>query len=142
MPLMYSILKNINWREDTEKWAKTPSVDPTFSYAAMQKRMQTIRKILGRPDPGPEPPKSGRIPVKNPPLEDDQPKISMGEEERVSLGQIQGDLRSWWKGNEENKFYERLAKMKTRMGNDLDDADVYDFWIDEWTRKVKELAKV
>lgn len=137
-----SILKNINWSKENEKWAKTPSVDPTFSWEAMQKRIKTIRKVLGRPDPGPAPKKPGRTPLDNPPLEPDTSKLQMGEEDEVSLGQIQGDLRSWWKGDEENKFYERLARMKTKMGDDLDEADVYDFWIDEWSRKVKEIAKV
>ena len=82
------------------------------------------------------------MPLDNPPLEEDGTKMMMGEEDEVSLGQIQGDLRSWWKGDEEDKFYERLAKMKTKMGADLDEADVYDFWIDEWSRKVKEVAKI
>ena len=137
-----SILKSIDWSKDNEKWAKTPNVDPTFSWEAMQKRIKTIRQILGRPDPGPAPEKPERVPLDNPPLEEDITKHQMTEEDEVSLGQIQGDLRSWWKGDEENKFHERLARMKTKMGDDLEDGDVYDFWIDEWSRKVKEIAKV
>jgi hypothetical protein len=137
-----SILKNIDWSKDNEKWAKTPSVDTTFSWEAMQNRIKTMRKILGRPDPGPTPEKPARKPVDDLPLEDDITKHQMTEEDEISLGQIQGDLRTWWKGGEETKFYERLAKMKTKMGDDLDDGDVYDFWIDEWSKKVKEIAKV
>ena len=101
-----------------------------------------MRKILGRPDPGPTSEKPARKPLDHLPLEDDITKHQMTEEDEVSLGQIQGDLRTWWKGDEETKFYERLAKMKTKMGDDLDDGDVYDFWIDEWSKKVKEIAKV
>jgi len=137
-----SILKSIDWSKDNEKWAKTPSADPTFSWEAMQKRIKTIRKVLGRPDPGPQPEKPGRTPLDNPPLEPDRSTHMIGEEEEVSLGQIQGDLRTWWKGDEEAKFLERLARLKTKMGDDIDETVVYDFWIDEWSRKVKEIAKV
>jgi len=56
----------------------------------------------------------------------------------LSLGEIQSDLRLWWKGTEEQSFYERLAKFKAKLGDDLADSDVYDFWIEEWSRKVRD----
>jgi hypothetical protein len=107
----------------------------------MQKRMKTIREILGRPDPGTQPEPPERKPLDNPPLEADHGKQQIREEDLVSLGQIQGDLRAWWKGDEESRFYEKLARMKTELGDELAESDVYDFWIDEWSRKVKDIAK-
>jgi hypothetical protein len=34
------------------------------------------------------------------------------------------------------------TRYKTKMGDELMEGDVYDFWIEEWSRKVKEIAKL
>lgn len=77
-----------------------------------------------------------------PVFEDDLSEKVMSEDERLSLGDLQGDLRGWWKGNEESAFYERLAKFKAERGDDLMDAEEYDFWVDEWTRRFKDVSKI
>ena len=65
----------------------------------------------------------------------------MTDEEQIQLGDLQGDLRGWWKGGEETAFYERLAKFKAKQGDDLMESEVYDFWVDEWTKKFQEISK-
>jgi hypothetical protein len=74
-------------------------------------------------------------------FEDDVEGRVMTEDEHLSLGDLQSDLRGWWKGSEEAAFYERLAKFKAKAGGDLIDSEEYDFWIDEWSRKVKDISQ-
>jgi len=64
----------------------------------------------------------------------------MTEEDHVSLGELQADLRGWWTPLEEKSFHERLAKHKEKMGEELMDSDVYDFWIDEWASIAKRMS--
>ena len=135
-----SILKNMPWSKEAEKWAKTaPGSDPADSDSAIQNRIKQIRDILKRPDPPSTPPKTVNA---SPVIEEDTSEGELTSEDRLSLGELQGDLRGWWKGNEEQVFYERLAKFKAKRGEGLMEAEVYDFWIEEWSRKVKEIAKL
>ena len=140
-----SILKNMPWSKEAETWAKEAmDTDPTTSDAAIQSRIKKIRDILKRPDPSSSsssPPKTidaGRPTT----FEKDTSERELGDDDRVSLGEVQADLRGWWKGNEEQVFHEKLARYKTKMGDELMEGDVYDFWIEEWSRKVKEIAKL
>lgn len=71
-------------------------------------------------------------------LEDDTTEEELNDEDEMSLGEVQSDLRGWWKGNEEEVFYERLARFKAQKGGGLTEDDLFDLWIDEWSRKVKE----
>jgi hypothetical protein len=136
-----SILKNLPWSNETTKWAQSDAADPSTSDDAIQERMKAIRDILKRPDPVLSNTNSRTINAK-PIFEDDTTDRNMNEEDELSLGEIQGDLRGWWKGGEEADFYERLSKFKSKKGDDLMDGDVYDFWIDEWSSKVKQISKL
>jgi hypothetical protein len=111
--------------------------DPSTSAEAIQERIKTIRDILKRPDPLPSHPSSPSSPL----LENDTTDRELTPDDQLSLAEIQSDLRAWWNGVEEVAFHERLAKFKSAAGDGLLEADVYDFWIDEWSRKVKEIAK-
>lgn len=134
-----SILKNLPWSKEAEKWAKTaPGSDPTDSDSAIQNRIKQIRDILKRPSPQSAPKTVNASPI----FEKDTSEGELTSEDRLSLGEVQGDLRGWWKGNEEEVFYGRLARFKAKRGEELMEAEVYDFWIEEWSRKVKEIAKV
>jgi hypothetical protein len=44
---------------------------------------------------------------------------------------LHADLKGWWIGDEQDKFYKALKDFKTSRGVDLRDGDVYSFWIDE-----------
>jgi hypothetical protein len=136
-----SILKNLPWSKETTKWAQSDAADPSTSGDAIQERMKTIRDILRRPVPGSSNTDNATINAK-PIFEDDTSDRVMSEDDELSLGEIQGDLRGWWKGGEESDFYERLANFKAKRGDDLLDGDVYDFWIEEWSNKVKQLSKL
>ena len=121
-----------------DEWAQVPSIDPSTTDEAIQKRMKTIGDILKRPDPGVK--ASNNRTVGRPTYEEDQTDRYMSKEDHLSMGEMQMDLRLWWKGNEEPEFYERLAKFKADKGDEILDGDVYNFWIEEWSRKVKELS--
>ena len=137
----FSILKNLPWSKETTKWAQSDAADPSTSGDAIQERMKAIRDILRRPDPVSS--KTDNRTINSKPIfETDTSDRQMSEDDELSLGEIQGDLRGWWKGGEEAAFYERLAKFKAKQGDDLMDGDVYDFWIDEWSRKVKQISKL
>lgn len=136
-----SILKNLPWSEEATKWAHSDAADPSTSDEAIQERMKAIRDILRRPDPVVSNKSPGTINAR-PILEPDTTDRNMNEEDELSLGEIQGDLRGWWKGGEEADFYERLSKFKSKKEDDLMDGDEYDFWIDEWSRKVRHISKL
>ena len=95
---------------------------------------------MSRPSPS-EKPVQETSPQVQPEFQEDQTDKLMTEDDRLSLEQIQSDLRTLWKGNEEVTFYEKLAKFKKEKGEDLFESDVYDVWIDEWTRKMQETNK-
>jgi hypothetical protein len=97
--------------------------------------MKTIREILNRPSPASSAPAS-EPELSNPVYEKDTTDKEMPED--ISLGEIQADLRRWWKGDEEQRFYEKLAIFKAKLGDDLADSDVFEYWIAEWTRKMRE----
>ena len=140
----YSILKNLPWSEENTKWAQSRAIDPAYSSDAINERIKKIREILKRPDPGSNPSKAtldGTNLNPNPLLEEDVTDQQLSEKDQTSLGDIQGDLRSWWSEGEEAAFYERLAKFKAKMGDKFIDRDIYDLWIEEWARKVKEVSK-
>lgn len=109
-----------------------------MSSEAIQKRMKAMQEILRRPDPGR---KSKTIDAK-PVFEEDKTDKYMNEEDHLSLGEVQADLRGWWNGGEEAAFHKRLGEFRARKGDEILDGDVYDFWIEEWTRKVKEISKI
>lgn len=131
-----SILKNLPWSPETTKWANSDPVDPSSSSEAIQERIKTIRDILRRPDPVDASSSMQGTEYPDPVFEEDTTDQVRNDE--LSLGEIQADLRGWWKGGEEQEFYERLATFKAKLGDDLADSDVYEYWIDEWTRKMKE----
>ena len=116
-------------------WAQTSGSDPSLSKEAIQERIKTIREIISRPENTSSEPEN--VNSTNPILEKDTTDRQMTGDDEVSLAEIQSDLRRWWMGNEEEQFHERLAKFKAKKANDLWDGDVYDFWIDEWARKLK-----
>jgi len=128
-------VKNLPWSPETTKWAQTDSADPSTSPEAIQERMKTIRDILNRPSPVSSAPAS-EPELSNPVYEKDTTDKEMPED--ISLGEIQADLRRWWKGDEEQRFYEKLAIFKAKLGDDLADSDVFEYWIAEWTRKMRE----
>jgi hypothetical protein len=109
-----------------------------MSSDAIQKRMRAMQEILRRPDPGRKPKTIDAKPV----FEEDKTDKYMNEEDHLSLGEVQSDLRGWWNGGEEAAFYKRLGEFRARKGDEILDGDVYDFWIEEWTRKVKEISKI
>jgi hypothetical protein len=143
--LTNSILKNIPWSEEVTKWAQTSSIDPEMSRAGVEKRMEAIREILKRPDPGPKTPKSdssSRVRGEKPVLEEDTTGHVLDYEDEMPLREVQADLRGWWKEGEDIAFYERLARLKASKGESTSNEDIYDLWFEEWTRKVKEKAKL
>jgi hypothetical protein len=144
-----SILDKLPMSEERKKWEeimRNPyATDPNSSNEAVQSRLTTVRDILRRPDPRRDPDHVASDERKinpNPELEEDITDQYMSEEDRMSLREVQTDLKEWWKGSEEADFHERLEKFKAKKGDNLFDAEVYDFWIDEWTRKVKEISNI
>lgn len=116
-----------------------------MSRAGVEKRMEAIRDILKRPDPGAKTAKSdssSHIGIAKPILEEDSTGHLFDNEDEMPLGEVQADLRGWWKEGEDIAFYERLAKLKAIKGDGATSEDIYDLWFEEWTRKVKEVAKL
>ena len=115
-----------------------------MSTEAIEERLNTIQDILRRPDPGAPtssmPQSGGKTIDSKPVLEEDQTDRLMNEEDHLSLEEIQNDLKEWWTGEEKSSFYQRLAGFKASKGNRLVEEDVYEYWISEWTRKIKELS--
>jgi hypothetical protein len=134
-PIIYSsILKDIPWSKEMTKWAQSSASDPSLSNEAIQDRIKTIREIMSRPD---DPPSTGSSQRFGKPVLDEDSTDSSD----VSLSEIQSDLRRWWKNDEEARFYERLADYKVKIGDDIVDADIYNFWIDEWASRAKNIVK-
>ena len=130
------------WSKEADKWSQSSSLDPSDTDSAIQDRIKKIRDIISRPDPVPtssNPPKTVNA---APAFEQDAGERDLTANDRVSLRAIQRDLKGWWKGNEEPIFLDRLARFKTKQGYELMDTEVYDFWIEEWSRKVREIAKL
>jgi hypothetical protein len=116
-----------------------------MSRTGVEKRMEAIREILKRPDPRLKAAKSdsnSRVRDAKPILEEDTTGHFLDDEGEMPLGEVQADLRGWWKEGEDIAFYERLAKLKATKGESTMNEDIYDLWFEEWTRKVKEAAKL
>jgi hypothetical protein len=43
--------------------------------------------------------------------------------------------------NEEARFYEYLADYKVKKGEDIVDVDIYNFWINKWASRAKNIVK-
>jgi hypothetical protein len=108
---------------------------------AIEERLKTIQDILRRPDPGDKSSQSGKTIDAKPVIEEDQTHRLMNEEDELSLGEMQNDLQEWWTVDEKSNFYQRLAGFKAAKGNRLLAEDVYEYWVAEWTRKIKEVSR-
>lgn len=104
---------------------------------AIEHRLKSIQEILRRPDPGTRKPKAAE-----PVLEKDMTHQYLSRDDRISLDLLKKDLRGWWRPAEESAFMGRLNKLRGEKGDEWADADVYDLWIEEWTRKSKERGGV
>ena len=105
-----------------------------MTQEAVEHRLKSIQEILRRPDPGTQKPKQTQ-----PTLEKDETHQYMSADDRLSLDDFQKDLRGMWRPEEEKDFMARLNKLRGEKGDDWADAEIYDLWIEEWSRKVKEL---
>jgi len=132
--LRSSILKALPWSKANSAWAESGSPDPSMTQEAIEHRLKSIQEILRRPDPGTQKPKQTQ-----PTLEKDETHQYMSAEDRLSLDDFKKDLRDMWRPGEEKDFMTRLNKLRGEKGDDWADAEIYDLWIDEWSRKVKEL---
>jgi hypothetical protein len=136
-----SIMKSLPWDKKAEQWAKQDLSDPLSSDYEVQERIKKIKKILSRPDPVSPSPQQPNTVNASSALEDDTTEQELSEDDEMSLGEVQSDLRGWWKGNEEEVFYERLARFKAQKEGGLTEDNEFDFWIDEWSKKVKQMSK-
>jgi hypothetical protein len=98
---------------------------------AIEHRLKSIQNILRRPDPGAPKPKSPR-------MDKDETDQYMSADDRLSLDEIKKDLRRWWRPLEEREFMRRLNELRAKKGDEWADAEVYEFWIAEWERRVQE----
>jgi hypothetical protein len=98
---------------------------------AIEHRLKSIQDILRRPDPGAPKPKAPR-------MDKDETHQYLSADDRLSLDEIKKDLRQWWRPLEEREFMRKLNELRAKKGDEWADAEVYEFWIAEWERKVQE----
>ena len=128
-------MKDLPWSQSNEAWAQQGTPDPSMTRDAIEHRLKSIQEIMRRPDPGAQ--KARPSP---PTMEKDTTHQFINAEDRLSLDFLKKDLRKWWSPEEEKAFMTQLNALRVEKGDDWADAEIYDFWIAEWSRKVKDGA--